>query len=70
MFNDDEDEENENEEDEESGSILVSSTPIVTRRSRFVGCCDWTFINRTMCLLSSYFLLTFQRMMTNRLNNS
>jgi hypothetical protein len=26
-----------------------------------VGCCDWTFKKkRTMCLLSSYFLLTFQ----------
>jgi hypothetical protein len=68
-FNDD-DEESEEEEDEESGSTLISSTPIVNRRSRFVGCYDWTFINRTMCLLSSYFLLTFQRMMTTRLNNS
>ena len=69
-FNEDDDEDDEENDDEESGSTLISSTPIVTRRSRFVGCHDWIFINRTMCLLSSYFLLTFQRMMTNRLNNN
>jgi hypothetical protein len=44
-FNDDDDndEENEQDEDEESSSTQISSTPIVTRRSRFVGYCDWTF---------------------------
>ena len=34
---------NDDEDEDETSSNLVSSTPIVTRRSRFVGYRDWTF---------------------------
>ena len=63
--NDSDNEDSEQNDHEEPTSTIISSTPIVTRRSRFVGCCDWAFKNRTICLLSYYFLLTFQRMKIN-----
>ncbi|UJR32038.1 hypothetical protein I4U23_019506 [Adineta vaga] len=58
VFNDDDDEEDQDEdnEDEDSSSALISSTPIVTRRSRFVGYCDWTFEKIEQCV---YYHLIF-----------
>ena len=51
VFNDNNDEDQyEDNEDEDSNSELVSSTPIATRRSRFVGYRDWTFEKIEQCV--------------------